>query len=258
MSTRSKKILTFFAGIALCIGIYEIIAYSTGLTFLPDFFLALKGMFLLMGKGFTWVSLGYSLLRLLISFLISAFVGIMLGILAGYFETLAKILAPLITILRAIPTIAVIFLLLVYVPHFSLYVVFLLLFPLIYQASLEGASEVTRRYDYDLRMRGKWSLSNITRVVFPLSQDYILLGLIQAFGLGFKVEIMAETFGYNSSFQGLGKLLYLYYSQVEYSDLVSLVLLILSVSLLGDASLLFLRDKIEDKIGISKKRIWFK
>lgn len=256
MKTKGKKLLLFLLGIALCLAIYEIIAFCTELKYLPEFFVALKGMFLLMGKSLTWVSLGYSLLRLLISFAISTVVGVVLGILAGYFEPVEKVLAPLITILRAIPTIAVLFLLIVYVPHFYLYVVFLLLFPLIYQASLEGSREITRQYKDDLMMQGKWCWRNLVQVVFPLSQDYILLGLIQALGLGFKAEIMAETFGYSSSFQGIGKLIYLYYSQVEYAELVSLVLLVLLISLLSDALLLFLRDKIEEKLGISKKRIW--
>lgn len=251
---RRKKYLFVALGVLACLAIYEIFAVATNFTLIPELFQALGMMFSFFGDGLVMASLGWSLLRLLISFIAAAIVGIVLGILAGYFDSFAHFMAPLITILRAIPTIALLFILVVYVPNFSLYIVFILLFPIIYQATLEGAGSVYRKYEYDLRLNGRWSINNITKVIFPLSQDYILLGLIQAFGLGFKGEIMAETFSYKAGYLGLGRLIYLAYENVETERLVALTLLSLFFSLIMDALLYFIRDKLEAKIGISKKK----
>lgn len=242
------------AGILFVIAVWEIIASSTGEKFLPEFFSCFMSMILLFGDANAMVSLGYSLLRLLISLIISFLLGVFFGVLAGYFDILARTLFPLIAMLRAIPTIAVIFLLAVYVPHFSLYVVSLVLFPVIYQASLEGSSSVYHQYERDFMLRGRYRLDNIAKVVLPLSTDYILLGLIQGVGLGIKVEIMAETFSYKADYYGLGKKIYQCYASVEYREMMAYVLLALLLSIILDSILLVLRDRLEKKLDISKQK----
>lgn len=249
-----RNILYFLLGLAIVILLYEIVSFSTGRTFLPEFFSCVWEMFHLLSLSTTWVELSYSFLRLLISLSISGILGILLGILAGYFEALGKVLSPLITTLRSLPTIAVIFILAVYVPHFSLYVTFLVLFPILYQAAKEGSSEVYRKYEYDLLLKGKWHFSNLTKVILPLSSDYLLLGLIQAFGLGIKVEIMSETFAFHSDYLGIGKDIYLAYTQIDYSSVIAYVLIVLLFSLLIDLILVFLQSHLEKKLGISKEK----
>lgn len=251
---RYLKVVYLILGILLVIALWEIVALSTGQKFLPEFFHCFYQMILLFGNQIAMASLGYSLLRLLISLLISGFLGVLLGTIGGYFDAIAKILSPLITVLRALPTIAIIFLLAVYVPHFSLYVVSLVLFPVIYQASLEGSSTIYSRYENEFLLKGRYDINNITKVVLPLSLDYILLGFIQALGLGMKVEVMAETFAYKANYYGLGKQIYQSYSMVEYERMMSYVLLVLLLSLLLDSLLILLRDKLEAKTGISKKK----
>lgn len=241
-------------GLFLVIALWEIISFSTKALFLPEFFKTLGSTILLFGSEHAMSSLLFSLLRLLLSFLISAVLGVTLGVLAGYYENLEKILSPLITILRAIPTIAVIFLLEVYVPHFSLYVVMLVLFPVLYQAALEGSKEVRSKYEYEFLLRGRKKISNITKVVLPLSLDYILLGFLQALGLGMKVEIMSETFSYKADFRGIGKDIFLSFQEVDYETMMSYVLLSLLLSFLLDGLLLLLRNQIEKKFSISKAR----
>ncbi|MFA6862029.1 MAG: ABC transporter permease subunit [Bacilli bacterium] len=249
-----KNAMLFFFGLLLCLLIYEVIALSTNQLFLPEFFKTLGTMFSLLGTQTAWISLGWSLLRIIISFSISGLLGVVLGLLSGYFPSMGKVLQPGITILRSLPTIAVLLLLVVFVPHFSLYVVGLALFPVIYQATFEGSSRIYKTFEYDLLLKGRrhW-LSNITRIIFPLSMDYILLGFIQALGMGFKVEIMSETFAYNSNYQGLGKIIKMYSDNLEYEKMVAYVLLAIITSLILDGLLLLVKKQVEKKIGISKE-----
>jgi len=251
---RGRNVLLTLLGVLALLAFYEILSLATGRTFLPDLFLSFAELGRLFLTASLWKALGYSLLRLLISYSAALFLGVLLGLLAGYYDPLAKFLSPLVTVLRALPSIAVLLLLVVYVPHFSLYVVFLLLFPVLYQAALEGSSEVYHRFEDELRLKGKEHLSNLWLVLFPLSQDYILLGMIQALGLGLKGEVMSETFAYRSDFEGIGKMIYLAYQDVDYGKMMALVLFVVLFSLLLDGLLLLLRDRVEKRIGISKEK----
>ena len=249
-----EKIIFIILGLVLVILVWEIISFATNALFLPHFYQCFVNLFKLLGSSITWKSIGLSLLRVLISFSISAVVGIFLGQIAGRFSKLEYTLTPLMTVLKALPTVAIVLLLVAFTKHSYLYVVSILLFPLIYQSSKEGCSEVYRQYRYDLIMEGKNNfIYNMFKVSLPLSMDYILLSLIQSFGLGIKAQIMAETFSYSSTFNGIGKLIYSGYLNSDYLNMMSYVLIALFITLIFDIGLIIVRNKIEKKLNISKE-----
>ncbi len=246
--------LYFLLGLLLCLLIYEIIALSTREVFLPEFFKGLTVMFQKLSIPNTWKSLGFSLLRLFISLFISGILGVSLGLTAGYYTKLSKILNPLMTILRAYPTIALVMLLAVYVPNFGIYVVSVVIFPLFYQAALEGSKQAYDKFYYELALKGRGHFfSNTFRVIIPLSSPYILLGFIQGLGLGWKAEIMSETFAADSTYLGIGKLIYSNYQAVEYENMMAYVLIAILTSLILDDCLYLIKGLIEKKLGLTKK-----
>lgn len=250
---RNRKTFFLISGVFLIIFLWEIIAFATGQKFIPEFFNTWKMMFDSCGKSTTWISAGWTLLRLLLSFFISSLIGVILGILSGYYSFLDDLLKPLMIVLRSFPTIALSMLLVVYVPHFSLYVTSIVLLPVIYQASHEGSQKVYQKYEYILLLKGKKHFSNITSVIFPLSLNYIFLGFVQAFGLGLKVQIMSETLAFKSNFYGLGKLIYQSYANVEYGEMMAYVLLVLLISFLFELLLIQLKNQVEKKLNLQKK-----
>lgn len=249
------KTTLFVLGLFLVVAIWEIVAFATGFLFVPEFFSTVARAFSLLGEARTWNAIGFTLLRLCLSFIASATLGVFLGTLAGYFEPLGNLLRPLILLLRALPTVALILLLIVHVPMASLWVVGLVLFPVIYQASLEGSSKAYADFEKLIRLQGKRHINNITRVVLPLSMDYVLLGFVQSIGLGMKVEIMAETFAYSSNRIGLGQMIYSSYQQVDYERLMALVLICLLLVFLLDGLMKGMKTVIERKLNLSKEQI---
>lgn len=239
-----SKPLCYLLGLFLFVIIWEIIAFATDQIFIPEFFSCIGDMFLLLGKSSTFLAIGHTILNLIISLLGSLVLGIVFGNLAGYFPKLAQTLSPIITILRAFPTIALVFLLVVFVPNFSWYVVGLVIFPIIYQATYDGALNIYKNFRNQLVVDGKRPFEAITKVIVPLNINNMLLGLVQAFGLGLKVEIMAETFAYSVSEIGLGNYIQLAYQNVDYKTMMSYVLLCIIISLLVDALNMVLRKKL--------------
>ena len=247
----SKPVL-FVLGLFLVLILWEIIAFATGYLFLPEFFSCLGTAITLLGQVRTYEAIGFTLLRLFLAFMGSAITGVVLGTLAGYYEPLGRLLRPLITVLRAFPTVAMILLLIVFVPMASVWVVAFVLFPVIYQAALEGASKTYSDYSMLIRLKGKRHLSNLTQVILPLSMDYILLGFVQSIGLGMKVEIMAETFSYSSTQIGLGQMIMASYQMVDYSRLMALVLISLALVLNLDYLMKLIKNQIEKRLNLKK------
>jgi NitT/TauT family transport system permease protein len=250
-----SAISAVFLGLVFVLVLWEAIALGTNQTFLPEFFACLRQAFYFLSLSATWVDLGYSCLRILISLVISFILGTLLGQLSGYFPWLEKFLYPLVTVLKALPTVALVLLLVIYVPHFSLYVVSIVLFPVIYQASLQGASQAYQRFWPILELEGRchW-IKNITKVTLPLSADYLILALLQAVGMGFKVEVMAETFARTNLFKGIGADIYFCYTELDYSSMMAYVLIVLLVSLALDGLLLWLKKKAQQSLAEQKRQ----
>ena len=246
--SKLKKITYTVSGIILLIIIWEIVAFATKQLFLPEFFTCLVLAFQKLGNALTWASLGMTFLRLFISLIISSILGIFVGLLAGYFEPIHKILRPIISVLKAFPTIALVLLLAVFVKWFYIYVVIIVCFPIIYQAVSDGASTAFKRFELDLRLNGYYKVNSITKVVLPLTLPNIVLGFIQTFSLGLKVQLMAEILSYRSNSYGLGYLVNTAYQNVEYHSMMAYVLLALIISLFIDASLYLLSKKVKEEI----------
>ena len=243
-SLKLPKFIFYFLGLLIFVLIWEICHFAIGDKFIPEFFTCLWTSLTLLTKGSTYAAIGNTLLNLLISIVISLILGITLGTLSGYYQKLAMTLTPIMTSLRAIPTIALIFLLMIYVPHFNIYVVVIILLPIIYQSTYSGANKIYSQYQKQLSIDGKKGFETLIKVIFPLNFTNMLLGFIQAFGLGLKIQIMAETFSYQLGDLGLGDYIQLYYNNVDYSMMMSYVLLCILLSLLIDAINYLLKLKL--------------
>ena len=238
-----KKSLLFALGILFAVALYERVFLWTEGKFLPEFFTAFSHSFLLLGKPSFLVSLGYTILRSLIGLLVSLVLGFLLGLFAGYYPSFSFFLSPFVSILRSIPRIALIFLLALYVPHFYLAVVFLLCFPLAYEASKEGSKRSCLRFRRQFLLDGNEKRKNIFFVCLPLSLPDYGRGLRQCLGLSFKAEIRAETFGYTSSFKGIGKSLYLAYQDGDFYRLTEYVRALLLLLIALDVVLNLIKER---------------
>lgn len=250
MKTRvpfRKKALFLSAGFLIAVRIYEIVCFISGGKFLPEFFHALYGSFKLIGSKEFLISFSFTFLRSLLGLVLSRLLGFFLGLLAGYYSSIGTIFSPLLSILRSIPRIAIIFLLALYVPNFYYLVVFRLCFPICFQASREGSEKVRRQFGREFLLYGNKGFKNLYKVVLPLSLPYDLRALRECFGLAFKGEIRAETFGYNSRFKGLGKSLYRAYQNADFALLASESILLMLFIIRFDLLLSFLKGKREER-----------
>lgn len=242
MSINKKTLTTLLStslGIVFIFFLWWIIALSVNSSLFPDPNQTFTRLFILLGDSYTWISVLYTLLRLIISFVIVVLISTILGIIAGRFEYFAKFLNPIVITLRTLPTAALIFILIVLTkPLFSLQIIlFLMMFPIVYQAVVNGYRGIDVSIIRAIRLEmNVMSMKSIFKVIIPYSWQSIILGCVQALGLGMKAGIMAEVLLGNSTVLGIGRILKYGYDNYEMD--VVFAISIVAIVLIGAIDIL--------------------
>lgn len=173
----------------------------------PDPLTVIKRSFELLGKPYLYKCIWGSLVRMLIGFSIASILGIVIGMIVGNHIKIKYVFNPTIIALRSIPTAAIVFLLLALAgfDYASPFVVMVIVFPMVYEATVSGYQHIDRYVLMAMRLDNNNRLANNFKIKLPLSMPYVVVGLTTSFSLSFKIEIMAETLTSSSRSYGLGR-----------------------------------------------------
>jgi ABC-type nitrate/sulfonate/bicarbonate transport system permease component len=204
----------------------------------------------------TYEAVGWTLARLIIGFTVSFILGAILGTIAGLFNPFEKFMKPFIIICRSVPTAAIVIILVVlligikgwptYIPSF---LVFLVAFPLIYQAFEDGIrSEPADEKDALKLDGGDRSVKAIVHVLWPDSQNYILLAIAQSLGLSMKVSVMSEILCDSSnSATGIGILISDARTTLGMKEIIGYSFIAVILIAIIDIPLQIMKRKLKDK-----------
>lgn len=176
---------------------------------------------------------------MLIGFSIGAILGIIIGAIVGNYTKMKYVFKPTMVALKAVPTAALTFLFLVLagLKNAPIYIVVIIVFPIVYEATVSGYSSIDKYVIMSSKVDGANRLSSNLKVRFPLATPTIILGLISSFALSFKIEIMAEVISGSSSY-GLGRAIQVAYlnsygmvSTFAYSLIAIIVMLVVTLLL---------------------------
>ena len=196
----------------------------------------------------TWLAVGGTLLRLIISFAMAFVFGSLIGVIAGTNKAFRSFMKPLIITLRTLPTAAVILILIVLLqPTFApIIIVFLIIFPIAYESMVTGLRNVNKEVKEAAKIDGANRLQAISRIYVPLSTPYILLGVVSSLGLGMKISIMAEIIAGSNRITGLGRLIHLAYIEADMTRIVSISLFASILIGLIDLAMYFAKRKLKN------------
>ena len=176
----------------------------------------------------TYIGIGYTLLRTLLSLLISFVFAFIFGILGGLFKKVDLILRPIIATFKCIPVPCFVFIIFVYLPLNKLVgaiiIVFMVIFPIMYEGIKSGINNLDENIIRSLRIEGLYNFNSIFKVMIPLA---------------FQVEITAEVLMNSLTLEGLGRILYLSYTNNEFVNIYALIIIILIIFIILD-SLIYL------------------
>ena len=237
MKRISNKIYTLFfyiLGILFIILIlYLLHEFSGNQIVFPSISSIFNRFFLFLGDKKTYLAIFYTILRTFIGLLVAGLLGYFIGLFAGLYSKIEFFLKPLISILKSTPVPCFIFILFVFFPFnktlATTIVVFMIVFPIIYESAKEGVKNIDKDIILSLRLDGLKSFHSINSVIMPLTLPYVVLSFLTSFGLAIKVEITSEILINSIDFIGLGELIYLAYSNNEFYSLFALIIIILII-----------------------------
>lgn len=199
--------LLYIGGIGIFILIWSAISFFIGnpISIFPNPFNTVTEAISILGTSYFYKCFGMSLLRMFIGFAVALLVALLFGILAGTIKWVEKLLKPTITILKAIPTAALIllFLVLLGAKNTPILIVVLICFPILYESVVGGFNNINQEIQDTLRVDSGKIVSDVFKVKIPLSMPHILVGISSSFALSFKIEIMAEIISGDTGY-GLG------------------------------------------------------
>ena len=249
---RKNKVLIYsILGVIGFFLVWLVSSLIANTTLYPTPMVTFSTLFVLLGQVQTYQAVGITILSLVISLLVSFLVGTIFGVLGGVFEGFRAFFKPFVTVLKSVPTAAVVFFLIVFTkPMFaSIIVTSIITFPVVYEAVVSGFMSIDQDTLDALDVDGARLFKRIFVIYLPLSYKHILLGLTQVIGLGMKVTIMAEVLTMSSQFISLGSLIQ-YNSTFAYMpEIFAYSLIAIVIVLITDLGLYFARKALKKSIN---------
>ncbi len=216
--------------ISVCVGLWQLYANAIDNHYiLPPPMQVGQRLIELLRTPQTYHIIVASIRRLMVSISFAMIPGIFFGLLAGRMTTIDYALRPLVTTLRTLPVASVIVIVMILVGSpITLYVIaFLMLFPLVYEASKQGVLSIDTSINEALSLESSKRFAFMYSIDLPLAFPYIKTAFLQSFGLGFKVLVMAEFITQAPS--SIGRALYdgtisIYYDTVFAWTLILIVI----------------------------------
>ncbi len=174
---------------------------------LPSFWEACGETGRLLSDAAFWRAFGNTLLRTLLAFSISLLLGAGLAFAANLHRAVRAFFAPVVSVLRTVPTMAIILILLIWTnPRIAPVVVSLLvLMPAFYAATLAALDEADERYGELARAFGVSGGRKLVKMYLPLSAPPVLKQAGGIFSMGLKITISGEVL--SNTYQSLGGLM---------------------------------------------------
>lgn len=194
---------------------------------LPSFWDACAQMGRLLADASFWRAFGNTLLRTLWAFLGSLVPGIVMAVGAHLSGGVRAFFAPIVSVLRTLPTMAVILMLLLWTsPSVTPVIVSaLVLFPAVYAAALAALDEVGEEYGDAVRAFRVPLLRRIGTMCLPLAAPAFLKQAGGIFSLGLKVVISGEVLA--NTYRSLGGMMQEAKLYLQMPRLMALTLLVL-------------------------------
>lgn len=204
----TNKYLIFLYGTIFVILLWWIISLIFNTTIVPDPISTFRLAGEYLTEAYTYKSIGKSLLRLVIGFSIAFIIAFVLGLIVSDNEKMYHFFTPLMTFFKAIPTAALVFLFIVLSSQENspILAVIVIAIPILYEAVVAGLKSCSNEMLDAAKIDGANKISMLLKIQLPNSYSYIVVGLLSAFSLSFKVEIMGEVIS-GSTESGLGSLI---------------------------------------------------
>ncbi len=228
-----KASLFFLFPLLFWVGVFAALSALVGSSFLlPSPIEILSRLLTLMGTATFWQSTLFSLLRVTSGLLFGVLIGLLLSLLAFLIPLLARLIFPLLTVMKSTPVASVIILLWVFTGSESLpiFIAALLVLPVVAEAVYTGLTEADPALLEMLRLFDVSKKKEFLYYRLPAALPYFMTALSTSVGFAWKAGISAEILAYTEN--SIGREIYLSKVYLETPDLFAWTLLVIILSLI--------------------------
>ena len=193
-SIVKNKRTYFILGVLFVFVLWEVAKISYNNDYIvPGVEQTLSSLFKLLTEVYTYNVLVHTFFRLIISVFTCLIFSIILALLSIVSTRFKSFIRPIITLFKTLPIAVLIILLLVMLKGNSLYyIVGVVILPLIYEAIIKGFESIDKNIVDEVKMLSNVNLTVVKQIYLPLTLPHVFTSLLQSFGLGLKVLVMAE------------------------------------------------------------------
>lgn len=194
------------------------------------------------------VSIGWSFLRIIITLVISYAISEIISLLYILFKPSIYFFKPFIYFIKTAPIAAIsIFLWLALGGNTSPYFVSaMVMIPLMIEANLTSLNNINKDIMEETTISGANRFQSYWKIYYPITMPFQLMVVLQCFGLGFKVEVMAEYLCYTNN--SIGMLLHNYVDALEIGHLLAIVVIIVIIVFIIDIFLNIYKKYVESNL----------
>ncbi|MCD8201481.1 MAG: ABC transporter permease subunit [Clostridia bacterium] len=167
---------------------------------IPSFASTMSAMGTLFATKSFWTAFGNTMLRTLYAFLGSFALAAVFAVLSSASKTVSAIVGPIVSVLRSIPTMAIILILLLWTSHATAPILVggLVTFPMVYSQMMASFGDVDRKLVDMAKVYGVSRTQRVFKIYVPETLPNILSQTGAGFSLTLKVvvsgEIMSNTY----------------------------------------------------------------
>ena len=240
-----KKFFYGSLSILLLLIFWQLLTITIGNTYIFPSPIKVFGTLLVLLRNLsTYEVIFLTLFRLLIALIIAIILGVIFGLFSSNSAFLKDFLHPIVQLLRTLPVASIIVIILILVGNkVSLYIItFLMIFPIIYQATISGTENISNDLKDNIRLEPQHKMHIMFQIHLPLAWPYIKTAFFQSFGLGFKVIVMAEFISQTT--KGIGNELYQGSISINYELVFAWTIIIIILVMLMEYFMKFIRKTI--------------
>ena len=184
-----------------------------------------------------WRSILFTLGHILAGFLAAAAAGMLTGALSARFDWVKELIAPLLTVIKSIPVASFVIVALIWIPskRLSVLISFLITFPLIHAAVLDGLTHIDPLLLAMARVFQMTALNRLLAIDLPAVLPRLTSAAGVAIGLAWKSGVAAEVIGIPTG--SIGERLYQAKVYLATPDLFAWTLTIVLASMLCERAL---------------------
>jgi len=240
---KNKRIWILFSSVFLLLIWYAASVAVGKELILPDPFITVKYTFVMLHGSEAWQAIGATAARVLFSFSVNLSLALVIGSLSGFYKTIDYLLKPVIAIMRAVPTMGVILLSLIWFNSETavVFVCTLIVFPVFYSSISEGIRNLDKKLIEMNKIFRIGVLKKTFHFILPSLSPYITSGISSGIGLAMKVVIAAEVLSQPD--KGIGTMFQIEKANLNTAGVFAWSLIVILLTTFVDSIFLYLKKK---------------